>query len=95
MRLSRSDEDLEGSFDYDVLVGDSGANSILGQPGRDSLFGRGGDDVLDARDGDRDGVIECGARGTAIALTDGRDPPARRCNGSSGRGRPPAVPTGR
>lgn len=59
--LDDSNEDMEGSFDYDVLIGDSGKNALLGQPGKDELYGNGGDDILDARDGVRDFVIQCGA----------------------------------
>jgi Ca2+-binding RTX toxin-like protein len=91
VRLAGSNEDLEGSFDFDVLVGDAGDNNILGQPGRDSLYGRGGDDVLDARDGRRDRVISCGARGTLVALRDGDDPKPSRCGVSDGARRPPTV----
>ena len=49
-----TDEDMEGSFDYDVLIGDSGPNAMLGQPGEDRFYGNGGDDMIDARDGVRD-----------------------------------------
>jgi Ca2+-binding RTX toxin-like protein len=65
VRLDDSDEDMEGSFDYDVLIGDSAKNSMLGQPGVDRFYGNGGDDVIDARDGVRDEVIQCG-RGRTI-----------------------------
>jgi len=61
VRLDPSDEDMEGSFDYDVLIGDSGPNALLGQPGKDEFYGNGGDDIIDARDGVRDSVIQCGA----------------------------------
>jgi Ca2+-binding RTX toxin-like protein len=61
VRLDPSDEDMEGSFDNDVLIGDSGPNAMLGQPGQDEFFGEGGEDVIDARDGVRDFVIQCGA----------------------------------
>jgi hypothetical protein len=64
VHLSPTDEDMEGSFDYDVLVGDGGPNAMLGQPGVDSFYGGGGEDVIDARDGVRDESIQCG-RGTA------------------------------
>lgn len=60
VHLSPTDEDMEGSFDWDVLIGDSRANSMLGQPGRDVFIGNGGDDVIDARDGFRDFSIQCG-----------------------------------
>jgi len=65
VRLDDTNEDMEGSFDYDVLIGDSGKNALLGQPGRDELYGNGGDDIIDARDGVRDFVIQCG-RGTYV-----------------------------
>jgi Ca2+-binding RTX toxin-like protein len=61
VRLDPSDEDMEGSFDDDVLIGDSGPNAMLGQPGQDQFFGEGGEDVIDARDGVRDFSIQCGA----------------------------------
>jgi Ca2+-binding RTX toxin-like protein len=60
VHLSKTDEDMEGSFDNDVLIGDSGPNSMLGQPGEDRFYGMGGDDVIDARDGVRDLSIQCG-----------------------------------
>ncbi len=60
VRLDQSDEDMEGSFDNDVLIGDSGPNAMLGQPGQDQFFGEGGEDVIDARDGVRDFSIQCG-----------------------------------
>jgi Ca2+-binding RTX toxin-like protein len=91
VHLSHSDEDMEGSFGADVLVGDGRANAILGQPGRDSFFGNGGDDVIDARDGVRDRSIQCAKgqratrkrRATGIAngraLTDPFDPKPFNC----------------
>ncbi len=60
VRLANDLEDMEGSFDNDVLIGDSRKNSMLGQPGQDRFFGNGGDDVIDARDGVRDFSIQCG-----------------------------------
>jgi Ca2+-binding RTX toxin-like protein len=65
VRLDDTNEDMEGSFDFDVLIGDSGPNALLGQPGQDELYGNGGDDIIDARDGVRDFVIQCG-RGTYV-----------------------------
>ena len=59
MRLADSNEDMEGSFDNDVLIGDGGKNAMLGQPGEDRIYGNGGDDVLDARDGVRDAAVQC------------------------------------
>jgi Ca2+-binding RTX toxin-like protein len=81
VRLAPSDEDIEGSFDHDVLIGDSGPNAMLGQPGKDRFSGRGGDDVIDARDGIRDVSIQCGARGhpEGRAITDPFDPPPLYC----------------
>jgi len=64
VHLSPTDEDMEGSFDNDVLVGDGRANNMLGQPGQDRFYGGGGEDVIDARDGTRDLSIQCG-RGSA------------------------------
>ncbi len=60
VRLSPTNEDMEGSFDNDVLIGNGRANAMLGQPGRDRFYGNGGDDVVDARDGVRDFSIQCG-----------------------------------
>jgi Ca2+-binding RTX toxin-like protein len=60
VHLSKTNEDMEGSFDWDVLIGDGRANSMLGQPGEDRFYGNGGDDVIDARDGVRDFSIQCG-----------------------------------
>ncbi len=91
VRLDDSNEDMEGSFDNDVLIGDGKPNAILGQPGADSFLGGGGDDVIDARDGVRDESIQCGAgkaprpgrpvRGTPAgrSLSDSFDPPAALC----------------
>ena len=91
VHLSRTDEDMEGSFDNDVLIGDGRANSMLGQPGADMFFGNGGDDVIDARDGVRDKSIQCApgqvpakgqpihGRSTGRALTDPFDPPPFKC----------------
>ncbi|HET7122460.1 MAG TPA: calcium-binding protein [Solirubrobacterales bacterium] len=60
VHLSPTDEDMEGSFDWDVLIGDSGPNAMLGQPGEDRFYGNGGEDIIDARDGVRDFSIQCG-----------------------------------
>ncbi|HYQ78285.1 MAG TPA: calcium-binding protein [Solirubrobacterales bacterium] len=60
VHLSKTDEDMEGSFDWDVLIGDSGPNAMLGQPGADRFYGMGGDDIIDARDGVKDFSIQCG-----------------------------------
>ena len=84
VHLSRTNEDMEGSFDWDVLIGDSRANSMLGQPGEDVFMGNGGDDVIDARDGVRDFEIQCG-RG---------EPPRKKKNGK-GMTKPTGEPAGR
>ena len=60
VHLSATNEDMEGSFDWDVLIGDSGPNAMLGQPGEDRFYGNGGDDIIDARDGVKDFSIQCG-----------------------------------
>ena len=78
VRLARSDEDMEGSFDNDVLIGDGGHNAILGQPGVDRIYGNGGEDVLDARDGVRDAAIQCAPRRADRQRAPGPAPGARR-----------------
>jgi Ca2+-binding RTX toxin-like protein len=60
VRLAPSDEDMEGSFDNDVLIGNGRENAMLGQPGSDVFIGNGGGDTIDARDGNRDESIRCG-----------------------------------
>jgi Ca2+-binding RTX toxin-like protein len=91
VHLSPTDEDMEGSFDNDVLIGDGGANRMLGQPGEDSFFGMGGEDIIDARDGLRDASIQCGrghpatkkakatGRPEGRAITDAVDPQPFNC----------------
>jgi Ca2+-binding RTX toxin-like protein len=82
VHLSPTDEDMEGSFDNDVLIGDSGPNAMLGQPGEDRFYGNGGDDVIDARDGVRDIHIQCarpGQKPEGRALLDTIDPHASGC----------------
>jgi Ca2+-binding RTX toxin-like protein len=75
VHLSKTNEDMEGSFDWDVLIGDGRANSMLGQPGEDRFYGNGGDDVIDARDGVKDFSIQCG-RGHEAIKKGKRDIPA-------------------
>ena len=58
--LSPTDEDMEGSFGPDILIGNHKGNAMLGQPGKDIFIGNGGDDVIDARDGVKDDSIQCG-----------------------------------
>jgi Ca2+-binding RTX toxin-like protein len=60
VHLATSDEDMEGSFDNDVLIGNARDNAMLGQPGMDVFIGNGGGDTIDARDGVRDESIRCG-----------------------------------
>jgi Ca2+-binding RTX toxin-like protein len=60
VHLSPTDEDMEGSFDNDILIGNRKANAMLGQPGKDIFIGNGGEDVIDARDGQADDSIQCG-----------------------------------
>jgi Ca2+-binding RTX toxin-like protein len=81
VRLPRSDEDIEGSFDNDVLIGDAEDNVMLGQPGVDSFFGRGGNDVIVAADGVKDWYIQCGNKGRpeGVAIVDSIDPEAQDC----------------
>jgi Ca2+-binding RTX toxin-like protein len=91
VHLSATNEDMEGSFDWDVLIGNGRPNAMLGQPGADRFYGGGGDDVIDARDGMRDFSVQCG-RGRAPkpgkpivgaasgrALTDPFDPAPALC----------------
>lgn len=89
VRLDKSVEDIEGSFDWDVLIGDGRANNLLGQPGRDRFVGGGGRDVIDARDAGPDFSIRCAPRGRSegIALVDGSDPAPQGC-AKTKRGRP-------
>ena len=79
VHLSSSDEDMEGSFDNDVLIGNARGNAMLGQPGEDMFFGNGGEDVIDARDGVKDKSIQCGR---------GRPPRPAKSKGA-GRGNGP------
>jgi Ca2+-binding RTX toxin-like protein len=91
VHLSPTDEDMEGSFDNDVLIGNHRANSMLGQPGSDRFYGNGGEDVIDARDGVHDEYIQCGpgkppkpgkpptGPSTGRALTDPFDPAPVKC----------------
>lgn len=69
--LSPTDEDMEGSFDNDVLIGNGRKNSMLGQPGEDVFIGNGGEDVIDARDGVRDKSIQCGRGHRPVRRKDG------------------------
>ncbi|HVY97310.1 MAG TPA: calcium-binding protein [Solirubrobacterales bacterium] len=77
VHLSPTDEDMEGSFDWDVLIGDHGPNAMLGQPGEDIFIGNGGDDIIDARDGMRDFYIQCGSGMPKIPRIGTVKPPKR------------------
>jgi Ca2+-binding RTX toxin-like protein len=81
VHLAPSNEDIEGSFDNDVLIGDAGPNLLLGQPGVDSFFGRGGDDTIVAADGVKDWYVQCGRDGhpEGTAIVDSIDPAPRDC----------------
>lgn len=82
VHLSPTNEDIEGSFDNDVLIGDAGPNMLLGQPGVDSYFGRGGDDTILATDGVKDWYIQCGpdGRSEGRAIVDPIDPESEDCD---------------
>lgn len=54
-------EDLEGSEQADLLVGDGGENQLLGHRGPDEYFAGPGADSILANSGDSDPVINCGA----------------------------------
>ena len=66
VHISPTDEDMEGSFGPDILIGNGRPNAILGQPGKDVFIGNGGDDVIDARDGVTDISIQCGRGRPAV-----------------------------
>jgi Ca2+-binding RTX toxin-like protein len=83
VRLSPTNEDMEGSFDWDVLIGDGGPNAMLGQPGSDRFYGMGGEDIIDARDGDRDFSIQCGR---------GRPPRKFKTKGKDGKSKTKEIP---
>ena len=71
VHLSPTDEDMEGSFGNDVLIGNKRRNAMLGQPGEDVFIGNGGGDVIDARDGVRDKSIQCGRGHRPVKKKDG------------------------
>lgn len=62
-------EDLEGSNQADVFVGDAVRNQLLGHGGPDSYFAAAGDDSILANSADDDAAIDCG-EGTDTALVD-------------------------
>ena len=89
--LDRSNEDIEGSFGDDVLIGNRRNNSLLGQPGRDLFYGGGGNDTINALDRMKDRVIQCGHRKAPSGKTvlDRKDPNPVACSEKSfGRATP-------
>jgi hypothetical protein len=54
-------EDLEGSEQADLLVGDSGPNQLLGHRGPDEYFAGADTDLILANSADSDPLIDCGA----------------------------------
>lgn len=89
VRIDRSNEDIEGSFDNDVLIGDRRSNSLLGQPGQDIFYGGGGNDTINALDKVEDFVIDCGrpnrrTKRAGTALVDSRDPASSSCRKERG-----------
>ncbi|MFL5834683.1 MAG: calcium-binding protein [Solirubrobacterales bacterium] len=54
-------EDLEGSENADVLLGDAGPNQLYGRAGPDAYYAAGGEDSILANSGDADVAIDCGA----------------------------------
>ena len=81
--MTRTDEDIEGSFDNDVLDRRFGPPiSCIGQPGVDSFYGRGGEDtIVAARRGQGLLSIQCGTKGhpEGIAIIDSIDPEPEYC----------------
>lgn len=76
-RITGSADDLEGTEENDVLIGDGKENHLLGRGGADSLYGRGGDDLLEAKDGTADRRLS-GGRGQDRATLDPQDRRAAR-----------------
>ena len=53
-------EDIEGTNEGDIMVGDSGPNQLLGRLGADIYHAEDGNDSILANSGDSDPVIDCG-----------------------------------
>ena len=53
-------EDIEGTNQGDILIGDAGSNQLLGRKGSDAYFAGAGDDSILANSGDPDSTISCG-----------------------------------
>lgn len=53
-------EDLEGSENGDIFLGDAGPNQLYGRAGPDSYFAAAGGDSILANSGDADVAIDCG-----------------------------------
>jgi hypothetical protein len=95
-------EDVEGTSDDDVLVGDAFDNQLLGRPGHDSYIALAGNDTILANSGDTDLAIDCG-EGWDTALIDiptasYADPSPVACEDTEERPansfRPPGTPPG-
>ena len=72
-RLARQREP-RGLDGPDVLIGDSGDNSLIGHLGADTFIGKGGDDFIEAVDGQRDKQIDCGGGGDDRRASGRADP---------------------
>lgn len=95
-------EDVEGTSEDDVMVGDAGPNQLLGRPGQDSYSAGAGEDTILANSGDTDLAIDCG-EGWDTALidiptADYADPSPIACEDTEERPvnsfRPPGTPPG-
>jgi Ca2+-binding RTX toxin-like protein len=98
-------EDIEGTSDADVLVGDGADNQLLGRLGSDSYFAAAGNDSILANSGedfaDPDPTIDCGDGGEDVAQIDfpgnGPDAAPTACEDVEEREpnsfRPPNTPT--
>jgi Ca2+-binding RTX toxin-like protein len=98
-------EDIEGTSDADVMVGDAGDNQLLGRPGADTYHAGAGNDSILANSGtptdDPDSTIDCG-EGFDTAQIDrpanGPDPAPSSCEVVEERDpnsfRPPDTPPG-
>jgi len=83
--ITSAAEDLEGTEDDDILIGDNKDNHLLGRGGADTLKGEGGNDLLEGRYGDADKLLDGGA-GIDRATIDPEDKKALRNVESTQRG---------